>query len=104
MKDSTSVISLIEKALTPQAQEEIEEIGTVIGVGDGICKVYGLTNAVYGELVTFESGNRGIIMDLDEDFVSIVLLPQCAGHAHFEVSDCVRAILCSVFQVSPDYR
>lgn len=74
MKDTSGVISLIEKALSPQSVEEIEEVGTVIGVGDGICKVYGLTNAIYGELVTFESGNRGIIMDLDEDYVSIVLL------------------------------
>ena len=49
--------------LYPSYSISIEEIGTVIGVGDGICKVYGLTNAVYGELVSFESGNKGIIMD-----------------------------------------
>ena len=56
MKQTTGVISLIEKALAPSAQSTIEEVGTVIGVGDGICKVYGLTNVVYGELVLFESG------------------------------------------------
>lgn len=74
MKETAGVISLIEKALTPKAQAEIEEIGTVIGVGDGICKVYGLTNVVFGELVLCESGARGIVMDLDEDYVSIILL------------------------------
>ena len=74
MKETTGVISLIEKALRPKAQTEIEEIGTVIGVCDGICKVYGLTNVVFGELVQCESGARGIVMDLDEDYVSIVLI------------------------------
>ena len=74
MKETAGVLSLIEKALMPQAQAEIEEVGTVIGVGDGICKVYGLTNVVFGELVLFESGARGLVMDLDEDYVSIILL------------------------------
>jgi len=74
MKETAGIISLIERALTPKAQAEIEEIGTVIGVGDGICKVYGLTSAVFGELVLFESGARGLVMDLDEDYVSVILL------------------------------
>jgi len=75
MKDVVSgVVSLIEKSLNPSSQDKLEEVGTVIGVGDGICKVYGLTNAIFGELVTFESGNQGIIMDLDENYASIILL------------------------------
>jgi len=75
MKDiSSGVISLIEKSLTPHDPKDFEEIGTVIGVGDGISKVHGLTNAIFGELVSFESGNQGIVMDLDENFVSVVLL------------------------------
>lgn len=85
MKETAGVISLIEKALTPQAQEEVEEVGVVIGVGDGICKVYGLTNAIYGELVSFDSGSQGIIMDLDEDYASIVLLDHAAGVVEQEV-------------------
>lgn len=78
MKETAGVISLIEKALTPNAQTEVEEVGIVIGVGDGICKVYGLTNAIYGELVVFDSGSQGIIMDLDEDYASIVLFDHTA--------------------------
>jgi F-type H+-transporting ATPase subunit alpha len=85
MKQTAGVISLIEKALTPNAQTAIEEIGTVIGVGDGICKVYGLTNVIYGELVLFESGARGIVMDLDEDYVSIILLDHAADVFEQEV-------------------
>lgn len=71
---TTGIVSLIERSLNPALPEEFEEVGTVIGVGDGICRVHGLTQAVFGELITFESGNQGIIMDLDENFASIVLL------------------------------
>lgn len=49
MKEKDSdLISLLEKALSQQPQAYPEEIGTVIKVGDGICKVFGLTNAVLG--------------------------------------------------------
>ena len=75
MNDVTSgVLSLIEKSLDPKTEVKLEEIGTVIGVGDGISKVHGLSNAIFGELVRFDGGNTGIIMDLDEDYVSVVLL------------------------------
>lgn len=70
----TDLISLLEKSLSSSFQEQIEEIGTVIRVGDGIARIYGLMNAVYGEYITFEGGNAGIILDLDEDYVSVVLL------------------------------
>lgn len=70
----TDLISILEKALSAKPQEKLTEVGTVIKVGDGICKVYGLTNAVYGELIEFESGNFGIVLDLDEDYVSVMLL------------------------------
>ncbi|MBD3273377.1 F0F1 ATP synthase subunit alpha [Candidatus Dependentiae bacterium] len=74
VKKETDIISILERALQEKPQEELEEVGTVIKVGDGICRVYGLTNAVYGELIEFERGSRGIILDLDEDYVSVVLL------------------------------
>lgn len=70
----TDIVSLIEKALKTTTQESLDEIGTVIKVGDSICKVYGLTNAVFGELIQFESGAQGIILDMHEEFVSILLL------------------------------
>lgn len=71
---STDLVSLFEKSLQGLAQEQLQETGVVIQVGDGICRVYGLTNAVYGELIEFEGGNKGVIFDLDENVVAIFLL------------------------------
>ena len=71
---NTDLISLFEKALEGKPETKLEEIGVVIQVGDNICHAYGLTNAIYGETVDFEGGNKGIILDLAEDFVSIFLL------------------------------
>ena len=50
------------------------EEGTVLEVGDGIATIYGLDRAVYGELVEFETGVRGMVMDLSRDTVGCVLL------------------------------
>ncbi len=56
-------------------EAKLEEVGTVLEIGDGIARVYGLGNAVSGELVEFEKGNlKGIILNLEEDNVGIVLL------------------------------
>lgn len=71
---SSDLISLFEDALISISREHLDEIGIVIQVGDNICRVHGLKHAVFGELVEFEHGNRGIIMNLDEDSVSIFLL------------------------------
>ncbi|MGB0423099.1 MAG: F0F1 ATP synthase subunit alpha, partial [Flavobacteriales bacterium] len=53
---------------------ELEEVGTVLQVGDGIARVYGLSNVQSGELVEFQNGVRGIVLNLEEDNVGIVLL------------------------------
>lgn len=71
---SSDLVALFEKTLRDVPQDNLQEIGIVVQVGDGICKVHGLTNAVYGELIDFEGGNQGIIFNLDEDTVSIFLL------------------------------
>jgi len=56
-------------------ETELEEIGTVLQVGDGIARVYGLTNVGSGELVEFEkSGVMGVVLNLEEDNVGVVLL------------------------------
>lgn len=68
------LISLLEKELHDKPAKNLDEIGVVVQVGDGICKVYGLIHAVYGEIVHFEGGNKGIILNMNEDFVSIFLL------------------------------
>src|SRR6056300_201258 len=53
---------------------DLQEVGTVLEVGDGIARAYGLSNAQSGELVEFESGQKGIVLNLEEDNVGIVLL------------------------------
>ncbi len=56
------------------SETKLEEVGTVLQVGDGIARAYGMQNAQSGELVEFESGLRGIVLNLEEDNVGIVLL------------------------------
>src|SRR5690554_513581 len=55
------------------ADASVEEVGTVLEVGDGIARVYGLSNAQYGELVQFENGLEAMVQNLEEDNVGIVL-------------------------------
>jgi F-type H+-transporting ATPase subunit alpha len=57
-----------------QTAAELEEVGTVLEVGDGIARVYGLTQAQAGELVEFETGVQAIVLNLEEDNVGVVLL------------------------------
>ena len=52
----------------------LDEVGTVLQIGDGIARIYGLANAQYGELVQFENGLEGIVLNLEEDNVGVVLL------------------------------
>jgi len=53
---------------------DIKETGTVISVGDGIARVYGLENAMYNELLTFENNVYGLALNLEEDSVGVMLL------------------------------
>ncbi|MBC8053389.1 MAG: F0F1 ATP synthase subunit alpha [Sphingobacteriaceae bacterium] len=57
-----------------KSEAELEEVGTVLQVGDGIARVYGLTQVQSGELVEFENGLQGIVLNLEEDNVGVVLL------------------------------
>src|SRR5437868_1063708 len=83
---SSDLVALFEKTLRDVPQENLQEIGVVVQVGDGICKVHGLNNAVYGELIDFEGGNQGIIFNLDEDTVSIFLLYSTIPVAELEAA------------------
>ena len=56
------------------ANISFDEIGTVLTIGDGIARVYGLSNVQYGELVEFSNGIEGIVLNLEEDNVGVVLL------------------------------
>lgn len=53
---------------------ELEEVGTVLQVGDGIARIYGLGGVQYGELIEFDNGLKGIALNLEEDNVGAVLL------------------------------
>ena len=57
----------------------IDEVGTVLEVGDGIARVYGLTNVQYGELVVLDGGLEGMVLNLEEDHVGVVLLGPSKG-------------------------
>ena len=56
------------------SEESLQEVGTILQVGDGIARAFGLSNAQSGELVEFEGGQKGIVLNLEEDNVGIVLL------------------------------
>ncbi len=57
-----------------KSEEDLEEIGTVLQVGDGIARIYGLSEVQSGELIEFENGLKGIVLNLEEDNVGAVLL------------------------------
>ncbi len=61
------------------ANADLEEVGTVLQVGDGIARVYGLNNVSSGELVEFENGVRAIALNLEEDNVGVVLMGEGKG-------------------------
>jgi F-type H+-transporting ATPase subunit alpha len=74
------VSAILKQQLTGfQASASLDEVGTVLTVGDGIARVYGLTNVQYGELVAFENGMEGIVLNLEEDNVGVVLLGASRG-------------------------
>jgi F-type H+-transporting ATPase subunit alpha len=69
------VSSILREQLAGAASAaQLEEVGTVLQVGDGIARIYGLTSVQSGELIEFENGVRGIVLNLEEDNVGAVLL------------------------------
>ncbi|NQW35510.1 MAG: F0F1 ATP synthase subunit alpha [Flavobacteriales bacterium] len=70
---------LKEELLGFETQASLDEVGTVLQVGDGIARVYGLSNVQYGELVEFESGLEAIVLNLEVDNVGVVLLGASKG-------------------------
>lgn len=57
-----------------KSEAELQEVGTVIQIGDGIARIYGLNGAQSGELIEFDGGLQGIVMNLEEDNVGVILL------------------------------
>jgi len=71
----SEISGVLQKAIEGiTSLSEVEEVGTVLQVGDGIARIYGLSNVQSNELIEFESGIKGIVLNLEEDNVGAVLL------------------------------
>ncbi len=71
------ISSLIKERIENfEIQVDINEVGKVISIGDGIAKAYGLSNVMAGEMVEFENGVKGMVLNLEESSVGIVVLGQ----------------------------
>lgn len=74
------VSSILREQLSNfRTEAELEEIGTVLQVGDGVARIYGLTEAQSGELLEFENGLKAMVLNLEEDNVGAVLLGESSG-------------------------
>jgi F-type H+-transporting ATPase subunit alpha len=71
--DEVSAI-LREQLSNVKTEAELEEVGTVLQVGDGVARIYGLTKVQAGELLEFENGVRALALNLEEDNVGAVLM------------------------------
>src|SRR5271156_4413374 len=68
------ITSILKKEISEFDQRlQINEVGTVIEVGDGIARIYGLRNAMAGELLEFEGGQMGQVFNLEEDSIGAVI-------------------------------
>jgi len=74
------VSAILKEQLAGLTSEvSLEEVGTVLQVGDGIARLYGMSNVQSGELIEFENGLQGIVLNLEEDNVGVVLLGTAEG-------------------------
>jgi len=71
---------------------ELQETGTVLAVGDGIARVYGLEGAMAGEMVQFQNGTKGVVLNLEEDNVGIAVFGGVSGIAEGETVKRLREI------------
>ncbi len=86
---NNDIISMLKSEITNfDAKMQVSETGTVITIHDGIVNVYGLNNAMYGELIEFETGVKGIVQNVNENSVGCVLLG--SDHGLHEGSKAVR--------------
>lgn len=76
--DEVSAI-LREQLSNFKTAAQLEETGTVLQIGDGIARIYGLTRVQSGELIEFESGLKGMVLNLEEDNVGAVLFGDAEG-------------------------
>ncbi len=72
---ANEIISIIKEEIQSYTlQPEVREYGTIVQTGDGIATIYGLENAAYGEIVAFEGGSKGIVMNIEQKTISCIVL------------------------------
>lgn len=77
---SDEIISILKEEIENfDAASHDSEVGTVISVGDGIATVYGINHAMYGEIVTFHNGIRGMVQDIRRDVIGCILFGHDTG-------------------------
>lgn len=78
--NSDEIISILKNEIENfDTISKNSEVGTVIAVGDGIATVYGIDHAMYGEIVTFENGLKGMVQDIQKDAVGCILFGHDTG-------------------------
>ena len=77
---SEEIISILREEIENyDAMCQEQETGNVIWVGDGIATVYGIDHAMYGEIVTFENGEKGMVQDIRKDTIGCILFGKDTG-------------------------
>ena len=72
--NSEEIISILKEEIENfDMTTGVREVGNVIWVGDGIATVYGIDHAMYGEIVTFENGVKGMVQDIKQNEISCIL-------------------------------
>ena len=72
--NSDEIISVLREEIENfDKMSKDSEVGTVIAVGDGIARIYGIDHAMYGEIVTFETGLKGMVQDIRKDEIGCIL-------------------------------
>ena len=78
--NSEEIISILKEEIDNfQSTEGVKEVGNVIWVGDGIATVYGIDHAMYGEIVTFENGVKGMVQDIKRNEIGVIIFGKDTG-------------------------
>ena len=78
--NSEEIISILKEEIENfHVAADVREVGNVIWVGDGIATVYGIDHAMYGEIVTFENGIKGMVQDIKRNEIGIIIFGKDTG-------------------------
>ena len=78
--NSEEIISILKEEIENfDTKAGVREVGNVIWVGDGIATVYGIDHAMYGEIVTFENGVKGMVQDIKRNEIGVIIFGKDTG-------------------------